>query len=463
MHLSDFLRNNLDKFLGSGFHRDELKLCLQEITEDNARETAIKLANLDGIDHLSIDFSHTTDFQIKCFFNAISINSKITSLAIRYDRIDATYRYIEEEPLSYLEQIDLIVKELEANEFIETLHLCDIPILDDSLPNTLFSFLQSNEVVSSLNLYDFNDKNVISSVFLAVKKRQSITNLSLINTGVGGIVLTSQMIQLLAVEDGFNTKLHGLHLDGVRINDKEIGALVQVLGRYINIKNLSIVFSRMTQKSVSYIVNLLQTNNNLTHLDINSNQLGVKAIKKLGDLLKTNTTLRSLDLSYTDTNQVQELSWEEGWNYLLSCLQTNKTLCEIVVDSDEGVKNFVCWPKIVKILDNNKKRQVHSPTDVCRAAAGLDQDESRALQDIESVELDATPIGSSWPEMVRLLKTMPALKTLSLKDSQLGNDFSSAVVRNIYVEKVSKSLFKMANNTTAVTKEERSNKYLKLG
>lgn len=368
MKLSYFLRNNLNSRIGSGFNDRELKLHLSEITIENAQATKTKLSLIRLIPFLTIDLYNATEFQIQCFFDGINSNRYITSLAIRYNNSDPEFI----EHITGPAQIQLIANQLKENTFLKTLHLSNIPMWDESNADIFFSFIQHNKTIESLNLHDVIDANVIKAVFKSVKQRESTTNLSFKDWSGFKMVLTSEMIESLAIADGINTSLRGLHFNNVNIPDEQMAELINVLKKYKNIDNLSMVCISMTDKSLKDLIDYIKINNTLKKIDIHSNPLGNAGLRLLGDELRTNNSLSSINLTATRLSNTENR--EEGWDYLLSCLQTNTTLTQIIIGSDdEGVEvqGFDCWPQIKKILEDNEYGRPHSQM----LTAGIDSDD----------------------------------------------------------------------------------------
>ncbi|MFA6304028.1 MAG: hypothetical protein WC627_12985 [Legionella sp.] len=363
MKLQYFLTNILNGRISAGYNERELKLHLSEITTDNAQATKTKLSQLRLISFLTIDLYNATEFQIQCFFDGIKNNQHVTSLAIRYNNSDVEFIEFITGPLLApgRAQIQLIATQLKENTFLKTLHLSTIPMWDESTADILFSFLRDNKSLESLNVHDVIDENVIKAVFKAVKQRESSTNLSFKDWKGFKMVFTSEMIDSLAIADGINTSLRGLHFDNVKMSEEQIIKLTSVLEKYKNIDNLSMVHSCMTDKLLGHLINYIKTNNTLKKIDIHSNPLGNAGLKLLGDELRTNTSLSSINLSDTGLSAIENL--EEGWNYLLICLQTNTTLKQIIIGLDhEGlaVQTFECWSQIETLLADNVSGRPHA-------------------------------------------------------------------------------------------------------
>lgn len=473
MQLDVFLSFDFAQAVEDGTCPHEIILRLSEITTDNAEAIVNKLTNLHpSIPIIGINLYNASKFQIKYFFDGLKNNSNIRHLLITHYQAEVGL------PLSNMigpvapispDLIQDIVNELANSSFLKCIHMTQVPMND---PDTFFAFLLRNRIITHLYIKDFVDEEIIKSAFKAVKNRESIIYLTLHDGNDFEMELTSEMIQSLAVENGFNRSLHGLNLIGIYIDYEELNELTKVLGRYSNIEVLTIQSSMLDSKGMKAIVNLLKTNSSLSSLrslDINTNRIGNEGLQLLGDALRTNTTLRSLNLVATGLHRTKKIiqpdgqiarvsveNIEDGWKYLLSCLQKNTSLTNIVVGSDsDGVEDFPCWSEIEKILMNNHERLADSVTELT--------EEDTYFDTTESVELNSDRIGSSWPMIVKLLQNMPALKKLSINANDLHNDYTKSVGRNEQVEKAISTFFVKKANTTFTVSEVNSNKQIKLG
>ncbi|MFA6303131.1 MAG: hypothetical protein WC627_08380 [Legionella sp.] len=438
MQLDVFLSFDFAKAVTEGTCPQEITLSLCEINEDNAEATVNKLTNLHpSIPIIGLNLYNSCEFQIKCLFEGINNNSNIRHLLITYNRLVVAFPPDDIRAPISSNIIQAIVAELAKSSFLKCVHLTQIPMSD---PDAFFAFLHTNKTINYLYIKNLVDAEIIKSAFKAVKKRENTIYLTLHDDNDDPeMELTSEMIHSLAVENGFNNSLYGLNCTGVIIGYEALTELTKVLGRYSRIEELTLEYSQLDCRGMQAIANLLKTNSSpfsLRILDINYNQIGIKGLKLLGDVLQTNTTLRYLNLDATslldtavttqpDGQIVQVLveNIEDGWNYLLSSLQTNTTLTKIELGGDaDGVDAFACWPKIQTILTNNYQRFADSVTELTKEDAYLDT--------IESVELNRESIGSSWPKIIKLLQSMPVLKKLSLNENDLQNDYTKSVVKN---------------------------------
>lgn len=348
MSLKYFLEMWASKKTQSAYERGTLDFDLTEITEDRVQKTIEALTNCKDIDTLEINLDGSSDFQLQCVINALNSNSSIKEFQIKSSNSEVN--------AITSAQAKMITTGLITNKFIRTVGICSAQTSNSLVAEELFTFLQSNKTILHIELNEILDANIIKALFKSAKQRFCITNILLRDSeSINQMVLTSEMIQCLAIENGTNTTLRGLHFDGVKMDNEEVIELTKVLKNYEVLSELSIIFTSFNHESIPALIDLIKANRNLKVLDINSNPIGNEGLRLLSNELKTNTTLRSLNL--IATGLLNEEVIENGWKYLFECLKNNTTLTEIIVGGDdEEVESFECYEHIRTILSNNLKR-----------------------------------------------------------------------------------------------------------
>ncbi|MFA6303342.1 MAG: hypothetical protein WC627_09460 [Legionella sp.] len=453
MQLDDFLTGKYD---AEAVVPRGLFLTLSEITPDKVEATITALSNFRLKTRLILELYEVEPFQLHRVFEALNKNSVFDSVGISFMSSTSVTEPLNQDSVPIpLELATSIAAEFKKNTFIKNVEVFAPIFHDEIIADTFFSFLASNRI-SCIQLMDCSDLKAYKSLIKAVKLCQSPIKLEFINDDSSPLIeLSLDIIECFAINDGFNATLESLKFDGIDFKNTDFIALLKFLGKYRNLIELSVVYARLSEDMVPTLVSLIKSNSNLAVIDINSNGIGNTGLRLLGDALKTNQTIRSINLIATghphSTDPEDEIVI--GWEYLTQCLESNTTLTKIIVGTDdEGVEDFDCYSTIKDILMRNQ---------VKNTATSIDENMSDKLNTLEHLDLKNTPIGGSWGMLAKMLRKMPALKTVSLSNNNI-HDNPTLPPKNPDLEGVIYKLFPEMNMEDTVTTEHNPNKILKL-
>jgi Leucine-rich repeat (LRR) protein len=261
-----------------------------------------------------------------------------------------------------------------------------------------------------------------------------------------------------------------LDLDRKVCGDPERVAAVGVLLRHsIALRTLDCPRNQLGVTGAAALAQQLSTNTTLTALNLDANQIGDEGAAALAQLVSTNTTLTELHL---DDNKIGI----EGAAALAQMLSTNATLTELSLYdnqiSDEGAAAITrllarnvetaarkCWAAVRVLLDSMAAAGARVLLEPLCALAREDADEESDLDD-ELDEMDADALLAAEelslhdrmrgnPERMAavgvLLKHSTALRTLDLRNNEIGDEGAATFAQLISTNATLTTLYLHAN------------------